>query len=174
MKSKTQIILTIMNVVAWIAFVGFMIKAGALLTSYVVSIRNPESAKNLYMRLNLYGLKEYDFGYYTGIALSMVALEVLKAYIAFLVTRVLSKIKMVNPFTMEVSKILEKISYFIILQWVFTVLVNGQIKWVSQKVTGLEANLIPEDFLLFAGIVFVMAQIFKKGVEIQTENELTV
>jgi hypothetical protein len=163
-----------MNVLAWVAFVGFMIKAGAFLTSYAVSIRNPEAAKNLYMGLNLYTLKEYDFVYYTVVALSMVALEVLKAYTAFLVTRVLSKIKMINPFTMEVSKILETISYFIILTWVLTLLVNGQIKWLSQKVAGLERNMIPDDFLLMAGVVFVMAQIFKKGVEIQTENELTV
>jgi hypothetical protein len=30
------------------------------------------------------------------------------------------------------------------------------------------------EFLFLAGIVFVIAQIFKRGIEIQTENELTV
>lgn len=30
------------------------------------------------------------------------------------------------------------------------------------------------EFVFMAGVVFVMSQIFKKGVEIQTENELTV
>ena len=37
-----------------------------------------------------------------------------------------------------------------------------------------DSTLISGDFIFLAGIVYVFSQIFKKGVEIQSENELTV
>src|SRR5437763_10282366 len=99
MKTKTDTLLAIMNVFSWLAFVGIIIKAGAILTSYIVSITNPAGAKNLYMGLNLYNLQQFDFWWYTGMVILMIALEVIKAYTAWLVIRVLSKIKMATPFT---------------------------------------------------------------------------
>ena len=30
------------------------------------------------------------------------------------------------------------------------------------------------EFILFAGVIFFIAQVFKRGIEIQSENELTV
>ena len=174
MKSRTEQILVIMNILSWITFIGLMVKAGAILISYGVSVGNPEGAKNLYMGLNLYSLKQFDFWHYTATVLMLIALEVLKAYIAYLVIRVLSKIKMANPFKIEVSRVLERISYFILVLWIMTLLYNAHIKWLSKSVPGLRENLVSAEFLLFAGVVFVFSQIFKKGVELQSENELTV
>jgi hypothetical protein len=174
MKTKTDTLLAVMNVLSWVTLIGLIVKAGAIIISYGVSIRNPAGAKNLYMGWDLYNLRQFDFWHYTGTVLLMIAILLSEAYIAFLVTRVLAKIKMTNPFTMEVSKILEKIGYFILLTWVAAMLYNGHITWLSKRITGLQENLISGEFLLMAGVVFVFSQIFKKGVEIQTENELTV
>jgi len=151
-----------------------MVKAGAILISYGVSIKNPEGAKNLYMGLNLYDLRQFDFWHYTGTVLLMIALEVLKAYGAYLVIKVLSKIKMTSPFTMEVARTMVWISYVILLTWVVAMLYNVHMTWLSKQIPGLQENLISGEFILQAGVVFVFSQIFKKGVEIQSENELTV
>jgi len=174
MKKRTQIILGILHVVAWLAFVGLIIKAGAILISYTVSTWNPEGAKNLYNGWNLYNLKQYDFGHYTATALMMVVVLLLQAYVAYLIVRVLSKIKIANPFSSEVSNVLERVSYFILLIWVAALLYDGHVNWLEKRIPDLQKNLISLDFLFFAGIVFVFAQIFKKGVELQSENELTV
>lgn len=174
MKTKTDTLLTVMNVLSWLALIGLIVKAGAILISYGVSIGNPIAAKNLYMGLNLYNLRQYDFWHYTGTVSLMIAILVLEAYIAFLVIKVLSKIKMANPFTIEVSKNLEKISYIILLTWVTAMLYNGHAEWLSKRIAGLQENLISGEFILLAGVVFVFSQIFKKGVEIQSENELTI
>ena len=163
-----------MNVLAWLAVVGYIINAGAMLVSYAVSVGNPEGAKNLYMGFNLFSLRQYDFWEYTGIVALQVAIVALEAYIAFLVTKVLSKIKMSNPFSMEVANTLQKISYIILFTWVVSLIYNGHVSWLAKKIPGLNEHLVPGEFLLVAGVVFVFAQIFKKGVELQTENELTV
>jgi hypothetical protein len=53
-------------------------------------------------------------------------------------------------------------------------LYNGHAEWLSKRIAGLQENLISGEFILLAGVVFVFSQIFKKGVEIQSENELTI
>jgi len=174
MRTKTDVILKVMNVLAWLAFAGLVVKAGAIVISYSVSIGNPEGAKNLYMGLNFSPIRQFDFWHYTGTVILMIALLLLEAYTAFLVTRVLSTIKLTNPFTIEVSRTLEKISYIILLAWVAAMVFNAHATWLSKKIAGLQENLISGEFILLAGVVFVIAQVFKKGVEIQSENELTV
>ncbi|HEU0064405.1 MAG TPA: DUF2975 domain-containing protein, partial [Flavisolibacter sp.] len=154
--------------------IGLMIKAGAILISYGVSIWNPEGAKNLYMGQNLYNLRQYNFFHYTLMVSFMVALLVLEAYIAYLVIRVLSRIKLANPFTFEVSGLIQKISYFIFGTWIMGMLYNAHTIWLLKRIAGFQENMISGEFIFLAGVVFVFSQIFKKGVELQSENELTV
>jgi len=174
MKKRTQFVLAILNLVAWLAMVGLSIKAGAIIISYAVSTQNTVAAKNLYMGMNLYSLRQFDFWQYTGLVGFMVAILILEVWVALLVTRVLSKIKVADPFTLDVSKILERISYIILLIWVAAMFYDGYYKWLSKTVTVAHENLVSGDSLLLAGVVFVFAQIFKRGVELQSENELTV
>ena len=173
-KTKTETILVIMNVLTWIIFIGLMIEAGAVLVSYGVSIVNPKAVIKMYKGLDFYSLSQYDFWHYTGIISLKAAILIIEAYTAFLVIKVLSTIKITNPFTMDVAQRLEKIAYMLILAWGAIILYNGQLKWLSKEVAGLRENSLPAELIFYAGLVFVIAQIFKKGVEIQTENELTV
>jgi|SRR6516164_7331632 hypothetical protein len=174
MKTKTDFLLAVMNVFSWIAFIGLCIKAGSILISYGVSLKHPIASKDLYMGFDLSGIRDYDFIHYTGSVLLMSAIIILEAYAAYLVTRALSKIKMASPFTLEVSNRLVRISYVILIIWVAAILYNGHSVYLSKKIPGFQENLFSTDFIFLAGMVFVFAQIFRKGVEIQSENELTV
>ena len=61
MKTKTESILTTMNVLTWVVFIGLLIHAGAIIVSYFISIINPEGAKNLYLGLDLFSLRQAEF-----------------------------------------------------------------------------------------------------------------
>jgi Protein of unknown function (DUF2975) len=174
MKTKTERILLIMNILTWMAFIGCVIQAGAILISYGVSTANPVAAKNLYMGMNYYFLRTADFGHYTGIVAFIVFFLVAKAYIAWLVIKVLSRIKLENPFTIEIARRLERISYFIFGMAVMAFAYSAYTEWLSKRFPELTEKISLGDFLFLAGVVFVLAQIFKKGIEIQLENELTV
>lgn len=174
MKSKTQTILVIMNVLAWITFIGLMIKAGAILVSFVMTLFNPDAAKNLYNGENLYDLRQTLFVQYLNMVSFNIALPAMEAYTAYLIIMVLSKIKLTNPFTAEVAAILERISYVIFGTWIVAMIHNAHTSWLMKKVPGLQEEMISGEFIFLAGVVFVIAQIFKRGVEIQSENELTV
>ena len=52
MTTKTETILVVLNVLVWIVFIGFMVEAGALVVSYLISVVKPEAAKNLYRSLD--------------------------------------------------------------------------------------------------------------------------
>lgn len=173
-KTKTETILTVMNVLTWIVFIGLMIEAGAVVVTSVVSIINPQIVPKLYKGLEFYSLRQFDFWHYTAIISLKASVLIIEAYTAFLVIKVLSTIKITNPFTMDVAQRLEKIAHMLILAWAAILIYNGQLKWLSKDVAGLQENSLSSDLIIYAGLVYVIAQIFKKGVEIQTENELTV
>lgn len=173
-RTKTETILVVMNVLTWITFVGLLIEAGAILVTYGIGLANPEMVPKLYKGMDWANLRQYDVWYYTGIISLKAAIFILEAYTAYMVIKVLSSIKMTNPFTMQVAKRLENIAYTLLLVWVAILIYNGQLKWLSKDVAGLEGKEFSADIIVYAGLVFVISQIFKKGVEIQTENELTV
>ena len=173
-KTKTETILVVMNVLAWITFIGLMIEAGAILVTFGIGLAKPEIIPRLYKGMDWDNLRQYDVWYYTGIISLKAAILILEAYTAYLVIKVLSTIKMTNPFTMEVAKKLENIAYTLMLVWAASLLYNGQLRWLSKNVAHLEDKILSTDLIIYAGLVFVISQIFKKGVEIQTENDLTV
>ena len=173
-QTKTGQVLKVMPVLAWVAFIGYMIEAGAILTSYAVSCIDPEGAKNLYKGMNLYDLSQFNFVYYTMSVFFMVAIPIMKSLVSFQVIKALSKFNLKNPFTMEVARRLEKISIVAFGAWVVTMLSNVYTGWIL-KITGkLYGNWISGDFIFMVALLFIITQVFRRGVEIQTENDLTV
>jgi hypothetical protein len=163
-----------MHILAWVAFVAFLIEAGAILVSYSISCVNPEAAKNLYRGLDLYNLRLFNFWHYTLTVSLMVAFTGMKAFIAFLAVQTLSKVNIANPFKIEVAIILERISYILFGTWFIAMLGNAHTGWLLKQTGELHGNWISGDFIFIAGLVFIISQIFRRGVEIQSENELTV
>jgi hypothetical protein len=174
MKTKTEKILTILHILAWIVFIGFSIDAGAMIVSFIVSIVNPTAAANLFKEIDLQQLRQYDLVQYVISVGLMIFYLVLKAQVAYMLIQVLSKIKMSNPFVIETSKALEKISYMILTAWIMALIHNLHAGVMMKRVADLDINLLPSEFIFYAGVVYVISQIFKKGVEIQSENELTI
>jgi hypothetical protein len=174
MKAKTESILTTMNVLSWIVFIGLLIQLGATLVSYFVSIINPEMTKKLYMGLDLYSVIKLDFWQYSLVAFLMIVLLGLKAYTAYLVVQILSKINLEQPFTMRVALLIEKISHIIFATWAVSMLANAFHGWLLKNGLPTTENWISGEFIFLAGVIFIIAQIFKKGIEIQSENDLTI
>jgi hypothetical protein len=173
-QTRTEQVLTVLPILAWVAFIGFMIDAGSIVFSYGVSIVNPEGAKDLHNGLNLYNLKQFSFWYYTLYISILVVLLIMKSMISYMVIKTLSKFNLQSPFTMEVAWRLEKISYLSFGTWVVTMVSNAYSVWL-QEVTGeLHGTWLSGEFIFMVGLVFIMSQIFKRGVEIQSENELTI
>ncbi|MBK8966101.1 MAG: DUF2975 domain-containing protein [Saprospiraceae bacterium] len=173
-KSRTEQILIVMHILAWVVCIGLMIEAGAILVSFGVSCVNPEAAKNLYQGLDLYALRRFSFWYYAQAASFMFALAGMKAYVVFLVIRTLAEVKLLNPFKVEVALMLEKISYVLLGIWLVALVSSAHADWLLKTTGEVYPIGASGEFLFAAGLVFIISQIFKRGVELQSENELTV
>lgn len=176
---KTKTILSIMNVLVWIAFVGLCIKTGALLFTFMMSLFwNPLAAGNLYLGLDLSQLFAYSQWRYISMMSLILFLSGLKAYFFFLVTRIFENINMAYPFSEGVSNLLIKISSTALGVGILALLAKGYIKSLVKN--GVELPSLndylggAQEYLFMAGIIFIIAQVFIRGLEIQSENELTV
>ena len=179
MKTKTSAIWTIMHVLAWIVFVGLSIKAGSVLTSGVVSLFvSPETVKKVYMGMDLSGLYFYDRVWYIIIWGLITFIAILKALMFYQVIRIFLKINFDRPFSEDVSSLISLIGYIALGVGVITILVAGNCEWLAKRgveFPNMDAYLgSGREYLLLGGVIYMISKVFKRGIEIQSENELTV
>ena len=175
MKISNETILKAVQVIFWIVFIGLCIETGAMLVPFTVSMFiNPAGAANLYMGLDLSQLFEANRDYYIYMFSLIVSILVLKACMAFLVIKIFLKINMENPFTSEVSALISAISRVALGAGVISILAEASGKWMMKRDIPVPYSWNAGEFLFLAGIIFFIAQIFERGVSLQSENELTV
>lgn len=170
---KTEKILKIMNFFSWFAFIGLMIKSGTILVTYLLSINNPEVSKNLYEGLNLYEYRNYSFIEYSFIVGYRIVLFATEAYIAFLVIKLLKRLNMKQPFSVGIQKLMQQISYGIFYLWILAIIHNTHMQVIGKKYN-FQMDLFSSDFVFLSVVIFIFAQIVKRGIEIQEENDLTI
>lgn len=175
MKISTVSVLKILKLLALLASIGYAVEAGSIIISVVVSKFNPEAAKNIYKGLDLYKLKEYSNSLYYQTASFIAAIAILKSTVWLMVTRMLSGLNIRNPFKPAMTKILEKISYTLVTIWIIGFIANIQTRWIEKRTGYQPVQIISiDEFLFLAGLVYIISQVFKRGIEIQSENDLTI
>jgi hypothetical protein len=178
MSMKNDAILKVLHVVSWIAFVGLCIEAGALIFNFVYVLFNPVASHNIYKGLDLSEMYTNHFAHFIGVMSFVVVLASLKAYLFYLVVKIFRKLNLVKPFNIEIAKLIEKISYEAISIAIVSIIAHQYSKRLIQS--GLEVSHIETywndtaAFLMMAAILFIISQVFKKGIELQNENDLTV
>jgi len=172
---KTDKTLSIMKVISWITLIGLCIKTGALIFSFIVSIFfNAEKAKTLPMDIDLSLLYSFNAGHYAVIVLLMIFFLTMKTFIFYLVTKIFSKINLSHPFNLNVANLIIKISYALLGIGLIAMLATVYKNWLVKNGAFVLLKWEYGVYLFMAGIVFIVAQLFKRGIEIQSENELTV
>lgn len=177
MKAKTDTILAVSKVLALLAAIGYSITWGSQLLTLVSSFINPEWAQRTYqVDLNLFSIREHSVWYYVYAMSMTIAVSVLKSIIWYVVYDLLSKITLQSPFSIKVERKLETIAYLLFFVWIIgSVFWKIYLHYLTQD-TGvvLTANTSEDEYLFMAGMIYIVSQIFKRGIEIQEENELTV
>ncbi len=171
--------LSIMEVLTWIAFIGLCIKTGALIFTSVMSLFfNSLAAGDLYLGLDLSELYATSQWKYICALSLIIFLSGQKAYFFFLVTRLFSKFNLTHPFSSSVSSLLVKMSYYALGIGVVAVIAKEYFDSLAKNGANLPSLHDYLDgayeYLFMAGIIFIIAQVFKRGLEIQNENELTI
>ncbi len=172
---KTSQILKSMKVVSWVIFIAICIKAGAILISFIVSLFvNQKATKDLYLGLDLSGIHSFSPGHYVAFVVFMLFLLAIQAFIFFLIIKLFSRFDEQIPFSRSISDLISKISYVCLLAGFIALIGTAISKWLVNQSVTINFDWSAEEFLFMAGVVFIISLFYKRGVEIQTENELTI
>ncbi|MEO8852204.1 MAG: DUF2975 domain-containing protein [Ginsengibacter sp.] len=177
MKTKTEIILLVLKYLALIAAIGFSIECGTQLFYFVASLINPDWAKNgNEIERIWFHIHEYSTWYFVCAMSLAIAISGTKALIWYLIFGLLLKLQLKSPFSMLVTKKLATISYLLLGVWILMAFIGKTYGHYLAEPTGitLPAKYTGDEYFFIAGIVYIISQIFKRGIEMQEENSLTV
>ena len=178
MSKRTDFILTALKVISWIIFIGLCIQTGTLLFNYIYSLFKPVNVQNLHLGLNLSAIYAQSKTIYNFLFSFAIILSALKAFVFYLVIKIFQELNMVKPFSKEICELISKISYYAFSAGITGIIAESYPRWLMHK--GYEVDELgrywndSQAYLLMAAIVFVIAIIFKKGIELQSENDLTI
>lgn len=164
-------------IVSWIIFVGLCIEAGGLLTNFFFSLFKPEFLPNLYQKSDLTRMYNESKPAFFGVFSFILTIAVLKAYLFYIVIRLMHKLDLSRPFNNFVEKQISLISYYTLSIGLLSLLARQTTKGMTHYVPDINLNRFWEDgqaFILMGAVIYIIAVIFRKGIEIQNENELTV
>lgn len=167
-----------LHIVAWLIFIGLSIEAGALIVNFIFSLFNPEVLQNLYQKLDLSEMYKASKMAFFGIYSFILTISILKAVLFYIVIRLMYKMDLTKPFTTFVSKQILQISYYTIAIGLFSHIARQLTKslmhhgFVTSNLNQFWAD--SQAFILMGAVIYIIAIIFKKGIELQEENDLTV
>jgi len=178
MSKTNNFIFKGLKIVAWIIFVGLCIEAGGLIVNFIFSLYNPEFVHNLYQKLDLSELYERSKWAFFYMYSFILVISILKVLLFYVVIRLVTKINLSKPFSNFVSKQITQISYYTFSIGLLSYVARQTAKNIQHR--GFEIDTLnqfwadSQAFILMAAVIYVIAIIFSKGVELQSENELTV
>jgi hypothetical protein len=180
--AKTELILKVLYVLSWIIFIGVCADAGGLIFStFFTVVSNPFGATYFWNNADLSGLYAWDPIYFFIETFLTCMAAVIKAFMFYLIIKILhgKKFDAAQPFTKDVGRFIFNVSYLSFGIGLLSAWGAKHAKWfVTQGVTMpdiQDLGLAGADVWLFMGVtLIVIGQIFKRGIEIQSENELTV
>jgi hypothetical protein len=167
-----------LTVIAWIIFVGLCIEAGALLFNFIYSLFNPAVLKNLYQKLDLSEMYERSTATYYSMYAFILVIAFFKAGLFYDVIKLVSKLDLDRPFSSFVLKKITLISYMTFMIGLVSIAARQTAKNLSHK--GYDVNSLndfwvdSQAYILMAGVIYAIAMIFKRGIEIQNENDSTI
>lgn len=177
MKTRTEKILAVLKILALLGAIKYSIDCGSQLTSFVASFINPGWASRTYhVNLDIFNIRKFSTTFYAfGMCLTIAA-AALKATIWYVIFDLLLKLKLQTPFSMEVQGKLERIAFLMLGVWVICNFIWKIYTYYLMQDTGIQLPAISngDEYFFMAGIIYIISQVFKRGIEIQSENDLTI
>ena len=181
MSKRNDYLLKGLNVVAWIIFIGLCIEAGGIIFNTVYALFKPIVAKYFWNKSDFSQLYAYDKGHFIVQLVLISIVTVMKAMVFYLIIKLFydKKLNLTKPFNSTITGTVSNIAYLCAGAGLFSIWGTNYLNWIKEK-----GILMPDihqlrigsgDVWLFMAVVLiVIAEIFKKGIELQNENDLTV
>jgi hypothetical protein len=181
-KISAKQMLNVLKIMCWIIFIGLCVEAGGILFNIAfTTFYNPIGAGFFWNQIDFSDLYQFDKGHFLVVTSIMSIIAILKAILFFLIVKMLHNrnLSIATPFNHIVKKFILIVAYIAIGIGFFSNYGVSYTEWVSQQGVKLPSiqllKLGGADVWLFMGVVLiVLAYVFKRGIELQEEIDLTV
>ncbi len=182
MSKKASVFTKVLALVSWILFIGLCIEAGGFLFNLIFTLwYNPLGAAKFYKEVDLSQLYNFNQRDFVVVCSLMSIAALLRACMFYFIVEIFHnrQLNLEQPFNEKLKQFILRLSYLALGIGLFSF-------WGAEYIEGIVSSGLPmpdlrylrlsgADVWFFMGIVLlVIAQIFKKGIELQNENELTV
>lgn len=182
MSGKNDSIFTALNVVSWVIFVGLCVQAGGFLfNAFFTLLLNPAGANKFWIEIDLSALYYYNQRFFVIMISLMIIVTVMKTLLFYCIVAVFhGKIfNLSQPFNEAIRRFILNTAFLSLGIGLFSFWGTNfrkELVRLGLKMPEIQdLSLGGADVWLFMSVIlFVIAQIFKKGIEIQTENDLTI
>ncbi|RZA00647.1 MAG: DUF2975 domain-containing protein [Sphingobacteriaceae bacterium] len=182
MQITTKHVLKVLHVLAWIIFIGLSLQAGIVIVSSVLKfIISPQHHDKLWQEINFTSLYNFNQSYFITHIIVISIVLILKATLFYMIIKMFNdkKLSLSQPFSHHMNRYIYKMVF---ISFLIALFAGGGVnfsEWLTKQgvimpaiqVQGIDGSDV---WLLMSIVLFVLSQIFKRGIEIQSENELTV
>lgn len=174
--------LKILYFFTWFIFIGLLINTGGFIWNTVfVLLFNGKGSADFWNDLNFQNLFEFNKNYFLFLCLLLISVSILKTWLFFTIENILNqkKLNFDKPFQLELYNFVLKIMRICFFIALVSIIATKFTKWLVSKSVVLNEYEILADFgtanwLFISIILLVIAKIIKKGIDLQTEIDLTI
>lgn len=171
-----------LNVISWIIFFGLCIQATGIIVNTVATLMlSPEVASRFWREVDLSAVYAYNESIFVTLAVLLIIVVILKALLFYFILRIFhdKNLDLYKLFNERVKHYIELIAYIAIGIGVFagwgSRVADNLIQQGIKVPTLKNMQMDGADVWVFMGIcLLIIGFIFKKGIALQNENDLTV
>ena len=179
---KSNFVLNLMKTVFWVVLVMLILTTVVMAAVFVMSLFkiNSETINHIKISLPNFKGKFSDLKGYGTVGFSIVMFLITffcaaEAYLVSKVIKILQKVNLQHPFSEEIAGLIEKVSVLALVLGISSIFINALTGFlIGESTVNFELSSNNFSFLIFAGIIYIIGKIYKKGVDLQNENELTI
>lgn len=178
MSKTNSFVFRALTFIASLILVGLCIQTGGLLTNFIFHFLNPKALSKLFITLDLTEIYDKSQWVFYSMYSFILSIAILTTILFLEVVMMMMKMDLTNPFNSFVSDKIYRISYITFSIGILSVIARKSADYLQKH--GYDTDMLnqywqdSQAFILMAGIIYIIAVIFRKGLEIQNENELTV
>jgi hypothetical protein len=182
MSNWTNFLFKALHIISWLIFIGVSIDAGGVLSNTLYTLLiSSNLAAHFWGYLDLSKLYQSNQAAFVTLTSLMSIVTVLKAILFYIILKIFNdkKLDLTKPFTPALGKYIYLIAYCALGIGFFSNWGGDLYQWILGQNIVIPAiqdlKLAGSDVWLLMGfVIMVFGIIFKKGIELQSENDLTV
>lgn len=171
---KTNQILEVLKVIAWIIFIGQCVSIGLIIFAIFTSLFMNSLIATLNRDFDFTSLLAFSKLHYIVMTCLVISIAAMKAYLFYQVIQIITKLDINHPFSEFTEKLIGKMAGVAFQIGITGIIAKLYAQWLMKQSELFKFDGNTAEFLILAGILYVVAVIFRKGIELQSENELTI